>query len=469
MSRPEVPCEGHLTGGPSRWSRLAALVSVVAAACSGVGPSHDPTPAETGVLEPLQVYRQLGMLAGPERFPAVASFATMAGPSDSTYVLFGLSLPNSALRFQREGPAFVGRYTVSLKFAQDSQQVREVGGEQVVRVPTFAETSRTDESVVYQTAVALVPGEYVVTVEARDGSGGQGFEARDTLVVPAFGTGKPALSAPMLVYRAEARSSEDTTPELIVNPRHTIAYGGDAPRLYIEGYGYPVGRSVQVRVLDDAEEEVWRTEAVLEGADGEMRHAIVEIPTSTLPLGRLWVETMVPGDSAAAQRVPLVVTISDQWMVANFEEMLEFLEYIAYDDELDSLRNATPEERAALWDNFWERRDPIPASPINEFREQFFERIRTATLYFEEAGTPGWKTDRGEVFIVLGPPDQVFQRDFRRMASARPAIYEWLYDRLPGGRVVLTFVDRYEFGRYELTPPSRSAFRAAAARVRPDN
>lgn len=438
--------------------------------CGGARGPDRPVPAEGGgILRPLQVYRQIGLLAGSEQFPAVASFATVAGPSDSTYVLFGLSLPNSALRFQREGDGFVGRYTVSLSFARDSQQVREITGRETVRVPSFAETGRTDESVVYQTVVALTPGRYTVQVEARDGSGGAGFEAQDTLEVPGY-RGERRLAAPVFVYRAQGRTSESASPELIVNPRHTAPYGGESPRVYLEGYGYPAGQPVQLRVLNDQEAELWQTQVPLQAGEASMSHALVEIPAESLPLGRLWVETAVEGEAGAPARVPLIVTISDQWMVANFDEVLEFLTYIATGDELDSLKTATGAERAERWERFWERRDPVPATPINEYREDFFERIRIATLHFGEPGRPGWKTDRGEVFIVLGPPDHIIERRLGRADIAgRPNAFEWIYERGPGGRMVLTFLDRNGFERYELTPSSRSAFRSAASRLKRRN
>ena len=191
----------------------------------------------------------------------------------------------------------------------------------------------------------------------------------------------------------------------------------------------------------------------------------MDIPTGSIPLGRFWLEATA-GTDTVAERVPLVVTISDQWMVANIDEVFEFLRYIATPSELDSLRNATGDERSALWDRFWARRDPLPATPVNEFREEFFARIRAASLYFEEPGRAGWKTDRGEVYIVLGPPDYVRELRHGNQASARPRAYEWVYERGPTGRLVLTFVDRNGFERYELTPSSAAAFRSAASRIR---
>ncbi|MFS8637086.1 MAG: GWxTD domain-containing protein [Gemmatimonadota bacterium] len=416
-------------------------------------------------MRPLEVYRQLGMLTGSDRFPAVASFSTVAGPADSTYVVFGLSLPNSALRFERESNAFTARYTVSLSFRQDSQVVRKVEDQGTVRVASFAETSRTDESVVYQTVIALPPGRYIVDVEAQDGTGTRGFRSQDTLDVPAYRPDGRQVTRPMFVYQAEARAALDAAPEVILNPRHTVPFGGEAPRMYVEAYGYPAGHRLQFRMLNEAEEEVWRTEANLaQGGEG-VQYAVVDIPTGSLPLGRFWLEA-VADTLQAAERVPLVVTISDQWMVANFEEVFDFLRYIASSQELDSLRRATGDERNELWERFWARRDPDPTTPVNEFREQFFERIRLASMYFEEPGLPGWKTDRGEVFIVLGPPDYIRELRFGNEVTPRPRGYEWTYERSPVGRMVLVFLDRNGFERYELTPSSESAFRAAASRLR---
>lgn len=454
--------EGHRSGGPSRfWIAAAAL----AAACGGAKRPAKPPAPDDGILRPLQVYRHLGLMTGSEQFPAVGSFSTLAGPADSTYVVFGLSLPNSALRFQREGDAFTARYGVTLSFLQDSQVVRKVDDGGVVRVASFGETGRTDESVVYQTVIALEPGRYTVEVAARDAGGSRGFRSRDTLVVPAYREDGRRLAPPLFVYEARARSGPDVSPELILNPRHTIPFGGDAPRLYLEAYGYPAGQPVRVRVVDDADKEVWRTEVPLAEGTAGMRHALLDIPAASLPLGRFWLEAAAD-TVGAPDRVPLVVTISDQWMVANFDEIFEFLRYIALAEELDSLRTAPPERRAELWERFWERRDPLPATAVNEFREEFFDRIRAATIYFEEPGTPGWKTDRGEVYIVLGAPDFVRELRYGNQVTARPRGYEWLYERGPTGRLVLTFVDRNDFERYELTPSSAAAFRSAAGRIR---
>lgn len=446
---------------------MVLLLAGLLSGCAGGGGSQSRQPGPRRgdvVLSPLSVYQQLGLLAGTAEFPAVASFATLAGPPDSTYVIFGLSLPNSALMFQRDGSSgFVGRYGVALTFSQEGEVVRRAGGEEEVRVPTFAETGRTDESVVYQTIVALAPGRYTVELEARDLAVAQKrIKMQDTLVVPAYREGGRKLAGPFFVYEADGRQTSIASPGLIVNPRHTLPYGSESVKVYLEGYGLPRGEPIRVRVLGPEEEDLWHTEVVLGDTETEVSHLVLELPGANLPLGQLWIEAAVGDDSTiAAERTPLVITVSDQWMVSNFDEMLEFLSYIATSAELDSLRQATPAERVQLWDRFWDRRDSGASVGVNVFREQFFERLRLATIYFAESGRPGWKTDRGEVFIVLGPPSYVVDR-YQREASARPDGYDWVYESGPTGRLVLTFTDRYSTGRFELTPASKVAFRSAA-------
>ncbi|MFW6201972.1 MAG: GWxTD domain-containing protein [Gemmatimonadota bacterium] len=463
--------KGHPSGGPWFFGLILASV-VAAAACAGPAGPRGPTPVDDDavIARPLDVYEQLGMLTGTPDYPAVASMSMMAGPADSTYVVLALSLPTSALRFQRDEDGFVSRYSVAATFSRDGEVAREVSRQSVVRVWDFEETSRSDESVIFQELVSLAPGEYTFRVLTRDENSTRGAVFEDSLEVPSFtGEGAVRYSDPLFVYRAAPRMAVADRPDVIVNPRRTVFYGADPPRLYVEGYGAAADEAspVRIRIRDDSGEDQWSTEVRLNGGGGEVRNAVVDIPADALPLGRLTVELLAPDDTTAVSRAPLVVTISDQWLVANFDEMLDFLRYIATPEEIDSLESATGAERQERWRRFWERRDPVPATPANEFRDQFFDRIRTATIQFGESGTPGWATDRGRVYIVLGPPDGVFEQRSRRGGNfGRPERMLWLYENAAGSRVTLTFEDRNGFGRYELTPSSESQFRALAQRIR---
>jgi GWxTD domain-containing protein len=330
--------------------------------------------------------------------------------------------------------------------------------------PRSAETSRSDESVVYQRAFPLAPGTYLVRLQANDVHSVRGFRMTDSLTVPAYHAGAATLSTPLLVYQATRRPSRDVMPAFILNPRHTVPFGGESPVLYVEAYDDAT--TVAVQVVNEDSAVVWQGSAQFEASDGDVRVAILTIPADTLPLGRFSVR--VGAHTGITLATPLVLTISDQWMVANFEDVLQFIRFIAHDEELDSLRSGSPTDRRRHWEEFWARRDPLPIAGINEYREQFFQRVRIASDLFRESGRAGWQTHRGEVFIVLGPPDQSIDRYLGRTdMSVRPNAMEWVYSNLSSGRLNLLFHDRSGFGRYELIPSSAAAFRSAAERMKP--
>ncbi len=81
--------------------------------------------------------------------------------------------------------------------------------------------------------------------------------------------------------------------------------------------------------------------------------------------------------------------------------------YIITDDERKAFRNlSNDEERDSFIEQFWLRRNPNPDSPDNEFREEHYRRIAYANEHYA-AGKPGWKTDRGHIYIAFGAPDSI--------------------------------------------------------------
>ena len=122
----------------------------------------------------------------------------------------------------------------------------------------------------------------------------------------------------------------------------------------------------------------------------------------------------------------------------------------------------TNEEREQFIENFWARRNPEPGSEVNTFKEEFYRRVAYANEHFS-SGEPGWKTDRGRIYIMWGPPDEVDSHPsggpYERPASeggGETTTYpweDWTYHYLPGigENVVLEFVDPTMTGEYQLT------------------
>jgi GWxTD domain-containing protein len=95
---------------------------------------------------------------------------------------------------------------------------------------------------------------------------------------------------------------------------------------------------------------------------------------------------------------------------------------------------------------FWLKRDNIPATQLNEFKKEYFDRISAANSRFRTVSSPGYRTDRGNVYIKLGEPDEIDRHPYE--TETKP--YEvWYYNQIEGG-VMFVFADLTGFNNYEL-------------------
>jgi GWxTD domain-containing protein len=120
------------------------------------------------------------------------------------------------------------------------------------------------------------------------------------------------------------------------------------------------------------------------------------------------------------------------------------------------------EERDQFIEAFWQRRDPTPDTEENEFKEEHYRRIAYANEHFA-AGIPGWKTDRGRMYIVFGPADEIeahpsggsYERPMEEGGGETSTFpFEtWRYRYLEGigQEVIIEFVDSCMCGDYHMT------------------
>jgi GWxTD domain-containing protein len=137
--------------------------------------------------------------------------------------------------------------------------------------------------------------------------------------------------------------------------------------------------------------------------------------------------------------------------------------YIITPEELSAFKSlSNDEERDQFIEQFWFRRDPTPDTPENEFREEHYRRIAAANEKFP-AGKQGWRTDRGHIYIVWGPPDEIerhptgghYERPMEEGGGDTSTFpfEDWRYRNLEGvGQdVTLEFVDPCMCNDYHLT------------------
>ncbi len=107
------------------------------------------------------------------------------------------------------------------------------------------------------------------------------------------------------------------------------------------------------------------------------------------------------------------------------------------------------ESREEFIQDFWKKRDPTPDTEENEFKQEFYERIEYANERFKE-GIPGWKTDRGRIYIYFGFPDRIEHQPMLNSDEIKGYLL-WVYYRY---NFAVEFIDKRGDNTYELNPYS---------------
>jgi GWxTD domain-containing protein len=136
------------------------------------------------------------------------------------------------------------------------------------------------------------------------------------------------------------------------------------------------------------------------------------------------------------------------------------IRYIASPDEARAFKALSDDvARLAFIERFWGRRDPSPGTLVNEYRQTFWERVRTANERFRATTIPGWRTDRGKIFILFGPPNDIrddMDVEVSDEPGAKRGLIRWFYTGEAEGRAnagpvtVVPFV-RDPDGEYHLS------------------
>lgn len=147
------------------------------------------------------------------------------------------------------------------------------------------------------------------------------------------------------------------------------------------------------------------------------------------------------------------------------QDFLSKVRYIITREERKTYLGLPGSERPYFVEEFWKKRDTDPATEVNEYKNEYLKRIDEAKHLFTEGGTTGWLTDRGRIYVLLGPPEQ--RETYPRGYSFYGTPLEvWHY-----GFYQILFSDRRWNGNFELVPESArlvADINTAQLSLRPD-
>lgn len=450
---------------------LLAGLTAVLAGCGGSNPGRAPgrslevLPTDGALTDATRFYRAMGLASAHAPVSFVGKAAFFASPSpDTTLVLVSVSVPTRSLTFARDADVYRAQYSVQLRVNRAGAEVGRVDASEVVRVGSFRETTRTDESVIFQRYLRMPPGAHTIGFTVRDM--GSTRASADTLALFVPRLGPASVSSPLPVYQVRARERLDSLPSAVPSPRSTAVFGRDsAVVVYLEAYGSAASVPVRIGVRNESGTLLWADTSNL-ARHGGLLSGVVAIPVARLGIG-VGNVSFTRLDTRDSSATPIFVSFGDDLPVAAFDDMLQYLRFYIAPSRLAALRSAPPEQRAQMWVDFLRATDPDPGSATHEGLRDYFGRIRLANERFRSEGIAGWLSDRGRVYVTLGEPDEVTEqivnvRDRRLGTAQRVPVQVWTYRR---HRVQLLFTDEMQAGRWELTPNSENEFRALAARL----
>lgn len=393
-------------------------------------------------------YEEHDLLRGQGDVPFVADAWSMPGTRDSTRVLLGVSLSNDVLQFVRsDAGTWRASYSVRAT-AENGGPDFDRTWEKSVDVRSFDETTLTGETIVFQTEISLPPGEYDLTLTVRDRNAEKASRASREIEVLDYGTVALGQPVPLKLVRGEGADADfvvhpshyyDTAPSTIEFLAVATAAPGTGPyRLSARLEAIEAGRD---RTIPE-----WSLEVSPDSTGTVRAFGVMENREARFGEYGLKLELADgSGSVVATTETPLLIAGSSGWIIDNWDDALKLIQYEAVGKEIDILEDIEgPEQRIEAWKCFWSIRDPAPATATNEAMQEYFQRLQIANQRWSSSLRKGFLSDRGRVFVTIGPPDDIQERPMPRETEPFEV---WTYYR---NNFQIVFVDRIGFNNYQM-------------------
>lgn len=378
--------------------------------------------------------------------------------AEGTLELF-YEISYSQLQFLRQGRAFTADFEIqAILYDPKGVQVTGDSWRRRVTCSSYEQTASPQSSYTETLLLKPDPGKYDLMVRTENLESGRQSSVSVRLDLRRMSV-LPAISDVLIGVCSPARKDSVAGPlrtAVVPHPRARFGEQNSSMCVYAEIYDSPAADPAlrdtsAYRVLSrivDEQGATRQSDTVYVPRSGRTSYLLFSPSLDNLNMGRYALElSLGRGAKAAKSTGTFEIDESRFPLDVNIDDTMALLSYIATRSELEPLKQATGAERKRLWMEFWAKRDPNPETPENEFLTEFFDRVRYANANFSYFG-PGWKTDRGRIYIRRGPPDAV---ESRPVTASGPAYEVWYYYER---NLTFVFVDRTGSGDYQLVGPS---------------
>lgn len=372
---------------------------------------------------------------------------------ESTRVDVYLDVPFQALSFTKNENRFTASYEVTMDLDDSAGTLlTERLWSDNVSTRDYGESVSGFSGKMSQKTFYLRPGEYGLNVQVRDSETQKVAHGHRKLSVRKFKRSGLSVSDMMLV--------DDMTPDgekTVITPNITnkVTDTPNGIKVYFETYNHSLCDSAMfvLSVLNLRGATIDRDTLRKHVPSGETA-CFMTVKSGKFNAGDYRIEVFgrtISSTLSTDSTATIAHAFSLRWSglpqpITDLDNAIDEMQYVSDRETMDKMKKADPAEKRKMFLDFWKQRDPTPGTETNELMEEYYQRVDYSNKNFGHY-IPGWKTDRGIVYIIFGVPSNVERHPFEM--DSKP--YEvWTYYEQNREFV---FVDQTGFGDYRLTTP----------------
>lgn len=365
-----------------------------------------------------------------------------------------IQVPFKEIQFIKSSKGFQGGYSVTVSIYQDDKETlvfEKVWTEKILS-PSYNNTISRESFNLSFRSINLVPGEYFIKTILADRESHQEYLSERMFKVKNYKV-KPAISD--ILFSANKKNNNDKS-KIIPNISRNISNSKDGLNFFFEVYtDSSIVSDIEFHIADKNGKIIY-SKSRKQTFNETKTQIYYSINDTTLNFGT-YLLSVILKDNDGNQIAIVTKPFFSRWVglpasVEDIDEAIAQVLYIASPSDIEYMEaGETETEKIKRFLQFWKSKDPSPGNEENQVFEEYFSRVSFANDNFSSY-IKGWRSDRGMVFIILGPPNNIDRHPFEY--DSKP--YEvWQYYDLNKSFV---FIDRTGFGDYRLNTPMYGDF-----------
>jgi len=400
-------------------------------------------------------------------------FAATQG--DSSHLSIIVSIVNDLLQFVKESDSlYVANFEITFTITESKNQlISDKTFRKSISVDNFKETNSRTNVHLYYYAIDLLPGEYQLLLELTDLDIRKSLTRKKEFEILDLFENPLEISDPLVTSDLTEDRLFQIEPLTEVHPKSNIAqlilnsrllspvligdkvhYRAKSPfKVFNEFYQQAGLDSLNVRyqLKNTKQEIVWKSNKSFFSTQQDQFHNTIQFDPSEQQPGLYILNILVSrGIEEKSKEIRIYFR---KKITENVEDTSDIniaapLQHILSKNEFEYINSFEKSQRDSLIVEFWNERDPSPLTEKNELKEEFIHRVRFANQNFHSllSGKQGWQTDQGRIYILNGPPTEIFHPSIENEDYQHEI---WVYEN-PNLKMRFVFVFKPEKGEYEL-------------------